>query len=89
MMASQKTQFGTAQGRTDLGHGKTQVPTLAELGIGKHLADRARKLRAMYKEEKERLVAEGCNDVYRSIERAIISKINRREKHKKLSRGQI
>ena len=46
-MAAQKAAVGTAQGRrSDLGYSETQVvdaiPTLAEAGIDKNLADRAR-----------------------------------------------
>jgi hypothetical protein len=50
MMVVQKSRFGTAQGRrNDLGFEKTQVvvPTLAEAGIDKSLADRTRKLNAV------------------------------------------
>lgn len=48
MMKAQKETFGLAQGRrSDLGPKPTQVATLAEAGIDKHLADRARKLAAI------------------------------------------
>jgi hypothetical protein len=50
LMKQQKETVGLAQGkRTDLGPKRTQVdkPTLADAGIDKHLADRARKLAGM------------------------------------------
>jgi len=52
MMAAQREANGTAQGRrTDLGFSETQVEkapiTLAEAGIDKNLADRARKYAAI------------------------------------------
>jgi hypothetical protein len=44
LMEAQRETVGLAQGRrTDLGPKPTQVGTLAEAGIDKHLADRARK----------------------------------------------
>lgn len=52
LMATQKAEHGSAQGRrTDLGFSGTQVDTapitLAEAGIDKNLADRARKFAAI------------------------------------------
>jgi hypothetical protein len=66
MMAAQKEAFGTAQGkRSDLGLEKTQVetPTLAEAGIDKNLANRARKLGALSEEEFKETVAEGRKQI--------------------------
>ncbi len=60
MMAEQRETIGLAQGkRTDLGPNSTQVgtPTLAEAGIDKHLADRARKMAAVPAAEFEEKVA--------------------------------
>lgn len=62
LMRAQKKQFGTAQGkRTDLGSMKTQVDgskiTLAQVGIDKTLADRARKYAAVPDEEWEQEAA--------------------------------
>jgi hypothetical protein len=84
-----------ASGRGDrVGHGgdrKSRVengplkPTLAEAGIDKHLADRARKLNALSKENFENLITEGRKDARRSAERAIFSQISRQEKHQKIA----
>jgi len=60
-------------------------PTLDDAGIDKHLADRARKLNALSNLDFERLVAEGREDVRRSVERAAISKISRQEKHQAIA----
>jgi hypothetical protein len=50
MMEAQKEKYGTAQGqRSDLGYEKTQV-TLAQAGIDKNLAHRARSLARMSEE---------------------------------------
>jgi N6-adenosine-specific RNA methylase IME4 len=88
MMAAQKEQFGTAQGRrTDLGFSKTQVDkaTLQEAGIDKNLAHRARQLHAMSSEAFEAMVSDGREEARRSAERAVISKINRQEKHQDIA----
>jgi N6-adenosine-specific RNA methylase IME4 len=61
IMSMQHEAFGTAQGRrSDLGPDPTQVDTpitLAEMGIGKHLADRARKLEELSDHDFEQLIA--------------------------------
>jgi N6-adenosine-specific RNA methylase IME4 len=61
---------------------KDMRPTLAEAGIDKNLAKRARQLAALSEEEFETLVVDGRADVRRSAERAVVSKISRQEKHK-------
>jgi phage N-6-adenine-methyltransferase len=61
LMEAQKEHFGTAQGRrSDLGPNSTQVekPTLADAGIDKHLADRARKYAAVPAQEFEDILAD-------------------------------
>ena len=63
MMRAQKATPGTAQGRrSDLGFSATQVegvkPTLAEAGIDKNLAHRARMLGALSDKEFEAAVKE-------------------------------
>jgi N6-adenosine-specific RNA methylase IME4 len=88
MMKEQKDTVGLAQGkRTDLGLSATQVdkPTLAEAGIDKNLAHRARKLASMSETERENLIAEGRADVQLSAERAVLSKLNRQEKHQEIA----
>lgn len=84
MMAEQPKAQGK---RTDLGFSKTQVgkTTLAEAGIDKNLADRARKAVAIPEDEFEALVANGRADVKRSAERAAEAKIARREKHQTIA----
>jgi N6-adenosine-specific RNA methylase IME4 len=87
-MAAQKEQFGTAQGRrTDLGFSKTQVDkaTLQEVGIDKNLAHRARQLHAMSSDAFEAMVSDGREEARRSAERAVISQINRQEKHQEIA----
>jgi hypothetical protein len=59
--------------------------SLAEAGIDKHLAKRARKLNALSKRNFENLITEGRNDARRSAERAIFSQIGRQEKHQKIA----
>jgi hypothetical protein len=59
-MAAQRNSVDLAQGKhTDLGPKRTQVekPTLADAGIDKHLADRARKLVAVPEKKFEQLLA--------------------------------
>jgi phage N-6-adenine-methyltransferase len=59
LMRLQRQTVGLAKGRrTDLGPSPTQVPTLIEAGIDKHLADRARKLAAVPADAFEAHVAE-------------------------------
>lgn len=61
LMAAQREHFGTAQGRrSDLGLNSTQVekPTLADAGIDKNLADRARKYAAVPEQEFEEILAD-------------------------------
>lgn len=60
-------------------------PTLADLGIGKHLADRARKLVALSSAAFEKHIAEGREDIYRSVERTVFSLINRRRRHQRIA----
>jgi N6-adenosine-specific RNA methylase IME4 len=57
------------------------TPTLAEAGIDKHLAKEARGAAAMSVEDFETLVADGRAEARKSAERAVESKINRKEKH--------
>jgi hypothetical protein len=77
-----------AQGkRTDLGFSKTQVSklTLAEAGIDKNLADRARRAAAMPLREFEEMIRRGREEIYRSAERAATSKVARKEKHRRIA----
>lgn len=86
LMQAQRETVGTAQGRrSDLGFSETQVEnapiTLAEAGIDKNLADRARKYAAIPETEfnqriddyRERVVAEG--------ERAVADLLAAGDKH--------
>jgi N6-adenosine-specific RNA methylase IME4 len=60
--------------------------TLAEAGIGKNLANRARTLAALPGEQLEQIIRDGREDVERSgVERSALSKISRAEKHRKIS----
>jgi hypothetical protein len=77
-----------AQGkRTDLGLSKTQVSklTLAEAGVDKNLADRARRAAAMPLHEVEEMIRRGREEIYRSAERAATSKAARKEKHRRIA----
>ncbi len=60
-------------------------PTLKQAGIDANLADRARKLAAMPAAEFEQHVVEGREDVQRSVERSVLSTINRQEKHQQIA----
>jgi N6-adenosine-specific RNA methylase IME4 len=53
-------------------------------GIDKNLADRARKLAAMPADIFEQHIAEGREDAQRSVERSVLSTINRQEKHQQI-----
>jgi hypothetical protein len=56
---------------------KNPLPTLEDAKIDKNLANRARKLNALSEKEFSTLVAEGRDDVQRSVERSFLSKVNR------------
>ena len=64
---------------------ETPPISLAEAGIDKNLAKRARKLNALSKKNFENLITEGRADARRSAERAIFSQIGRQEKHQKIA----
>jgi N6-adenosine-specific RNA methylase IME4 len=77
MMAEQRETVGTAQGRrTDLGPQQTQVGTLTEAGIDKHLADRARKLARLPATEFENVVIETRETVARGVERRVLKAVD-------------
>jgi hypothetical protein len=59
-------------------------PTLAEAGIDKNLAHRARTLHALSEDEFDNLVAE-TRDVQHSAERSVLSKAARQEKHEAIA----
>lgn len=59
--------------------------SLAAAGIDKNLAHRARTLNAMPTEKFEELVAEGREDVKRSVERSVMAKARRQEKHQSIA----
>ena len=84
-----EAQPGAQGKRTDLGFSKTQVskPSLAEAGIDKNLADRARRARSMPRGEFEEMIVKGREDIYRSAERAATSKAARKEKHRRIAAG--
>lgn len=78
LMAAQKAEHGTAQGRrTDLGFSETQVGsaaiTLAESGIDKNLADRARKFAAIPEDEFDHIVGDWRERVADENERVTTS----------------
>jgi N6-adenosine-specific RNA methylase IME4 len=81
LIAAQRDGPGLAQGRrsdlmgrSDLGCGPTQVekPTLAEAGIGKNLADRARKLAALREDEFEQRMADRRDKLERESDRITV-----------------
>jgi N6-adenosine-specific RNA methylase IME4 len=51
------------------------VPTLAEAGIDKNLANRARKLHALSKEEFERVISEGRDAIMRGVEKQVLKSV--------------
>jgi N6-adenosine-specific RNA methylase IME4 len=89
MMAAQPKAEGTRGqliGRGIIGGAPEAPPiTLAEAGIDKHLAKRARQLNALSKKNFENLVTEGRADARRSAERTIFSQVSRQEKHQKIA----
>jgi hypothetical protein len=64
---------------------RDDTPTLADAGIDKHLADRARKAFEMDADAFEEMIARGREDIYRSVERAAASKVAREEKHQAIA----
>lgn len=87
MAAQPKAKGGSEAGvgrRGNAGLPKTLI-TLADAGIDKNLAHRARRLNALTTNEFETLIAEGREDVQRSVERSALSKISRQEKHQNIA----
>lgn len=87
IMAEQPKAQGARESGTN--RGTTRVSekpaSLADAGIDKNLADRARKSCAIEPGEFEALIARGREDIYRSAERAAASKIIRKEKHQAIA----
>jgi N6-adenosine-specific RNA methylase IME4 len=83
MMTAQKETVGLNPGAA-VPTRVSEKPTLASQGIDKNLANRARQLSAIPKQDFESLVSEGRDDVRRSVERSEISRIVRAEKHQKI-----
>ena len=86
LMAAQKELLGTAQGRrSDLGLTETQVETtpitLAEAGIDKHLADRARKYAAIPETEFNATIEDWRERVQEETERVTVNLLSAGEKH--------
>jgi hypothetical protein len=78
MMAEQRKTVGLAPaGRRRIGLSKNPIsqPTLAEAGIDKNLANRARKLSALSENERERVITEGRVAIERGPERKALKKI--------------
>jgi len=76
IVKQQKLTFGLAQGkRSDLGSKQTQVgkPTLAEAGIDKNLANRARKLAAVPAKQFEELIDEWRARIFIETERVTVN----------------
>jgi N6-adenosine-specific RNA methylase IME4 len=67
------------------GCSENPLPTLPEMGIGKNLAHRARTTAAMPSPDFEKLVANGRDEVLKSVERAVVSKEKRKEKHQEIA----
>jgi len=86
LMAEQPKAPGARQPGTQRGTRVEGKPTsLADTGIDKGLAHRARQLAAMPAQDFEELITDGREDVRRSVERSVESKINRQEKHQKIA----
>lgn len=85
LMAAQRESVGTAQGRrSDLGPSATQVDvpiTLAEVGIDKHLADRARKYAAIPEQQFEEILAERRQRIEQENERTTVDLLAAADKH--------
>lgn len=83
VMAAQPKATGGNFNKEKLRVSKKPV-TLADAGIDKNLADRARKTAAMPDAEFERVIAEGREEVKKSVERAAEAKTARKEKHRNI-----
>jgi N6-adenosine-specific RNA methylase IME4 len=93
MMESQKETVGLATaGRPtkEIGFSENPIskPTLAEAGIDKNLANRARKLHSLPKEEFERVVSEGREAIERGVERQILKATDRAARESELGAKQ-
>jgi N6-adenosine-specific RNA methylase IME4 len=77
MMESQKETVGFNQGGGDhrVSEKPSAKPTLAEAGIDKNLANRARKLHSLPKAEFERVVSEGREAIERGVERQVLKAV--------------
>ncbi|MCO5159655.1 MAG: phage N-6-adenine-methyltransferase [Mesorhizobium sp.] len=86
LMAMQRAEHGTAQGRrSDLGFSETQVAevpiTLAEAGIDKNLADRARKFAAIPEQEFNSTISDWRARVEEENERVTVNLLAAGDKH--------
>ena len=79
MMNAQNLRPGNPQ------WGTGNLIVLADAGIDKNLAKRARQFRELDEATFENLVAEGRDDVQKSAERSALSKLNRQEKHQNIA----
>jgi hypothetical protein len=77
MMEEGKGDRASVGGDRDGSAADPSKPTLSELGIDKHLADRARKLNSLSNKAFENLITKGREDVRRSAERSVLSQATR------------
>lgn len=91
MMAADKAAGNSAQGRrTDLGCSETQVPTLADAGIDKNLAHRARSMAAVPEAEFEGMVGqwrERVSDETRRVETSLLRQGERARRDEALAKA--
>lgn len=75
MMATQRAVVGLHEGGRPSANRVSEKPSLAENGIDKNLANRARKLHALPADEFERVVSEGREAVERGVERQVLKAV--------------
>jgi len=77
MMEEQKETVGLNTGARGVGTAVrvSEKLTLAEAGIDKNLANKARKLRALSKEEFEQVISEGRETIQRGVERQVLKAV--------------
>jgi N6-adenosine-specific RNA methylase IME4 len=77
MMAAQKEAVGFNHGGGDhrVSEKPGAKPTLADAGIDKNLANRARKLHALPQDDFERVVSEGREAIERGVERQVLKAV--------------
>lgn len=86
MAARGERDIGKGGDRKSRSHDVTVIPPrLSDLGITKMQSHRWQQFSELPTAEKERVIKEGREEVIKSIERSVMAKVRRREKHKDIA----